>query len=172
MPLVPKIKFMMCLYDTLTSCQDDFPVLPVVTALKYAEIFRLCFTILNYYLSWILCNRDFYWFLLMLLIRVEYFCQNNLKPMNIWFVNVLPILKALFVPNCFYIYSFLYEWSGWIWIRLSDFNVTYPWVSVLLRKLCSHWFYPPTTSSEILSWLYIKLSPLERLTSDASHFRH
>ena len=29
MPLVPKIKFIMCLYDTLTSCQDDFPLLLV-----------------------------------------------------------------------------------------------------------------------------------------------
>lgn len=51
MPLVPKIYFIMCLYDTLTSCQDDFPVILVVTALKYAEIFSLCSTILNYYPS-------------------------------------------------------------------------------------------------------------------------
>lgn len=75
----------MCLYNTLTSCQDDFPVLLIVTALKYAEIFRLCSTIPNYYPSWILCIKDSNWFSLMLLIRVEYFCQNNLKSMNIWF---------------------------------------------------------------------------------------
>lgn len=47
MPLVPKIKFIMYLYNTLTSCQGDFTLLLVVTALKYAEIFCICSTILN-----------------------------------------------------------------------------------------------------------------------------
>lgn len=31
----------MCLCDALTSCQDDFPLLLVVTALKQAEILKL-----------------------------------------------------------------------------------------------------------------------------------
>lgn len=48
MPLVLKISFVMCLCDTLTSCQDDFSLLLAVTALKYAKIFYLSSKIQNY----------------------------------------------------------------------------------------------------------------------------
>lgn len=75
--------------------------LMVVTALKYVEIFSLCSTILNYYQSWILCIKDLNWFSPMLLIRVEYFCLNKLKSMNIWLVNILPNHQALFVLDYF-----------------------------------------------------------------------
>lgn len=132
----------MCLYDTLTSCQDDFPVLLIVTALKYAEIFRLCSTIPNYYPSWILCIKDSNWFSLMLLIRVEYFCQNNLKSMNIWLEKRPSKSSRLFFVLDYFCGLFVHlSERGQVQVNLCDilvFGVTYSQhLNIIKRNLPS-----------------------------------